>query len=82
MKINLQLTRNGETKTVTANAADMVAFESKYEVSITELSAKPKMSYLLFLAWHAEHRMGNTKDKFEDWLNDVDTVGAGEEAPK
>jgi len=82
MKINLQITRNGESKTVTANAADMVAFESKYNVSVASLSSDPKMSYLLFLAWHAEHRQGNTKDKFEDWLNDVETVGAGEESPK
>lgn len=82
MKINLQITRNGESKTVTANAADMVAFESKYNVSVASLSADPKMSYLLFLAWHSEHRQGNTKDKFEDWLNDVETVGAGEESPK
>jgi len=82
MKINLQITRNGESKTITANAADMVAFESKYNVSVTSLSSDPKMSYMLYLAWHAEHRQGETKEKFEDWLNNVENVGAGEESPK
>jgi hypothetical protein len=50
MKINLQITFNdGETKEVTANAADMVAFEEKYSISVSTLSTDPRVSYMFFL---------------------------------
>lgn len=82
MKINLQLTHNGETKDIVCNAADMVAFEEKYQVSIASLTNEPKMSYMLYLAWHSEKRTGGTKDSFEKWLESVDMVGASASDPK
>lgn len=78
MKINLQVTYNsGETKDITANAADMVAFEEKYSMSIQALSSDPRMSYMFFLAWHSEKRTGATTDSFEKWLETIEIVGAG-----
>lgn len=78
MKINLQVTfNNGETKDIIANAADMVAFEEKYSVSVATLSSDPRMSYMFFLAWHAQKRTGETKDSFEKWLETIELVGAG-----
>lgn len=78
MKINLQITfNNGETKDIIANAADMVAFEEKYSVSVATLSSDPRMSYMFFLAWHAQKRTGETKDPFEKWLETIELVGAG-----
>lgn len=83
MKLNLQLTyENGETRDITCNAADMVAFEDKYNVSIASLSTDPKMSYMLYLAWHSEKRTGGTKDNFEKWLDSVDMVGPSASDPK
>jgi hypothetical protein len=83
MKINLQLTfDNGNTKDIVCNAADMVAFEDKYNVSISSLTQSPKMSYMLFLAWHSEKRTGGTKDAFEKWLESVEMVGASASDPK
>jgi hypothetical protein len=82
MKINLQLTNNGETKDIVCNAADMVAFEEKFNVSIASLTNEPKMSYMLYLAWHSEKRTGGTKDSFEKWLETVEMVGASESDPK
>ena len=82
MKINLQLTNNGETKNIVCNAADMVAFEEKFNVSIASLTNEPKMSYMLYLAWHSEKRTGGTKDSFEKWLETVDMVGASASDPK
>jgi hypothetical protein len=83
MKINLQLTLdNGESKEVTANAADMVAFEEKFNVSVAELSSAPRMSHLYFLCWHSEKRTGATTEPFEKWLESVDQVGGSDADPK
>jgi len=83
MKINLQLTyENGQSKEITANAADMVAFEEKFNVSVADLASAPRMSHLLFLAWHSEKRTGATTDTFEKWLESVEQVGGSDEDPK
>lgn len=83
MKINLQLTFDGgETRDIVCNAADMVAFEDKYGVSVANLSSDPKMSYMLFLAWHSQKRTGATKDSFEKWLESIDMVGPSDSDPK
>ena len=80
MKINLQLTFNdGVTKSIVANAADMVAFEEKYEKSVQTLSSDPRMSYMFFLAWHSEKRTGGTTLDFNKWLETIEMVGAGED---
>ena len=78
MKINLQITyNNGEIREIVANAADMVAFEDKYSLSVQALSTDPRMSYMFFLAWHSEKRTGGTKETFEKWLETIEMVGAG-----
>ena len=78
MKINLQITfNNGEATDIIANAADMVAFEEKYSLSVQALSTDPRMSYMFFLAWHAQKRTGDTTDTFEKWLETIEMVGAG-----
>ena len=78
MKINLQITvNNGEARDIVANAADMVAFEDKYSLSVQALSTDPRMSYMFFLAWHSEKRTGATKETFEKWLETIEMVGAG-----
>ena len=83
MKINLQVTyENGTKKEVVCNAADLVAFEDKYSVSIAVLGAETKLSHLLFLAWHSEKRTGGTKDTFEKWLETVASVGDSDKDPK
>jgi hypothetical protein len=83
MKINLQITFDGgKSKEITANAADMVAFEDKFNVSVADLANQPRMSHLLFLAYHSEKRTGATKDSFEQWLETVDSVGGSDADPK
>jgi hypothetical protein len=80
MKINLQLTFNdGKSKDIVANAADMVAFEEKYEKSVQSLASDPRMSYLFWLAWHSEKRRGETTLEFDKWLETIEMVGAGED---
>jgi len=83
MKINLHIDyEGGVSKDIIANAADMVAFEDKFNVSIATLGQDPKLSHLYYLAWHVEKRTGATKDTFEKWLESIDTVGAGDGDPK
>ena len=83
MRINLHIDYDGGVgKDIIANAADLVAFEDKFGVSIASLGADPKISYLFFLAWHSEKRTGATTEPFEKWLEKIEMVGAGDADPK
>jgi hypothetical protein len=83
MKINLQVQfEDGTSKEITANAADLVAFEDKFNISISRLGADAKLGHLLFLAWHAEHRTKATDRPYELWLEAVDSIGDSGEDPK
>lgn len=76
MKITLQIQyADGTTKDVVVSAADMVAFENKYDISIARLD-EARISWLLFLAWHSEKRRNSTSLDYEAWLDTVDSVGA------
>jgi len=79
MKFNLSiLFLDGTTKEVTAIAADLVAFEAKFDLSISKLEAELRLTHLLFLAWHAEKRTKSTGLEFEAWTETVDNVGVAE----
>lgn len=83
MKLNLQIEfSDGTEKTVTTSTADLVAFEDKYEVSVAQLGRDTRISWLLYLAWHAEKRTGSTKLPYEKWVETVDGIGDSETAPK
>lgn len=83
MKINLQVTfEDGTKKEVVCNAADLVAFEDRYSLSIAALGTETKLSHLLFLAWHSEKRTGATKEDFDKWLEKVASVGDSASDPK
>lgn len=76
MKITLRIEfADGTSKDVLVSAADMVAFEDKYDVSMARLD-EPRIGWLLFLAWHSEKRRKATDLDYEAWLDLVDTVGA------
>lgn len=83
MKINLRIELNtGEAKEVTCSAADLVAFETKFDVSVTSLESNVKYTHLLFLAWTSEKRRKETTKDFDSWVQDVASVGASESDPK
>lgn len=83
MKINLHIDyAGGVSRDIVANAADMVAFESKFDVSVAALGQEPKLSYLFFIAYACEKRTGNTNETFEKWLESVEQVGATDADPK
>lgn len=79
MEINLLLKYADQTeKTVVANAADFIAFESKFDKSIAILQSDPRLTYLLFLAWNAEKRKKETDSEFEAWTETIVSVEAKE----
>lgn len=83
MKINLRVKYDDqEAKKVVCSAADLVAFEEKYDRSVARLEKEFKITDLLFLAWHSEKRTKATNKEFNDWLNEVETVEPDQDAPK
>jgi hypothetical protein len=83
MRFNLVITfADGTTKEITAGAADLVAFEDKFNVSIGKLATEQRLGHLLFLAWHSEQRNKQTGLSYEDWLGTVEGVGEAETSPK
>lgn len=79
MNFNLEIEfTDGTTKEVAGIAADIVAFESKFDLSITALEKNIKLTHLLFLSWHVEKRTGSTKLEFEKWVETVNSVSAAE----
>jgi hypothetical protein len=65
---------DGTKRTARAIAADFVAFEAKFDLSIARLEREIRLTHLLFLAWHAEKRAGQTQLEFEPWTETVDSV--------
>jgi hypothetical protein len=79
MQINLKISyADGTEKEVTAIAADLVAFETKFDLSIAKLDKEVKLTHLLYLAWSVEHRNADTKADFEQWLLSVNSVAAAD----
>jgi hypothetical protein len=71
---------DGSSQEVSGIAADLVAFEAQFDISVSALGQDTKVTHLLWLAWHVEKRVGNSKDTFEKWVETVSTVEAS--APK
>lgn len=83
MKINLRIEfQSGEAKEVTASAPDLVAFEDKFNLSVTKLDTEMKFTHLLFLAWHSLHRTKQTELQFDAWVELVESAGASQISPK
>jgi hypothetical protein len=84
LKINLRVEFEGikEPKEITCSASDLVAFESKFSTSISNFGDDPKLTYLLFLAWHSEFRRKATALEFDPWVETVANIGASDLDPK
>lgn len=75
MKLNLLITYKDKTeKPVEATARDFVAFEEKFDMSITRLEQEARMTHFFFMAWSSEKRSKETELSFEDWLDTIDSV--------
>jgi len=70
---------DGSTVKVDAVAADLIAFESKFDISIVKLQSEIRLTPLFFLAWQALKRRGETSEEFEKWCESVSIVGEATE---
>jgi hypothetical protein len=79
MKITLRITfLDGTSRNVLVSAADMVAFENEYDISIAKLD-EARIGWLLYLAWHSEKRRKATDKPYDTWIDDVETIGADDD---
>ena len=77
--INLQVTFIDETSVeCSAIAADLIAFEARFDLSVARLEKEVRLTHMFFLAWHALKRTGQTTDEFDKWVESVSMVA---EAP-
>jgi hypothetical protein len=73
--INLQIKfLDGSTKNVSTVASDLIAFESRFDMSIVKLNSELRLTHLFFLAWRVEERTGATVANFEPWCELVASV--------
>jgi hypothetical protein len=73
--INLQITStDGTETTVTAVAADLIAFEARFDLSIVKLQSEIRLTHMFFLAWHVLKRTNKTNEEFEKWAEGVAAV--------
>jgi hypothetical protein len=77
--INLQITYiDGAVAECSAIAADLVAFESHFDLSVARLEKEVRLTHMFFLAWHALKRTGKTTDEFDKWVESVSMVSEGD----
>lgn len=77
MNLNLHITYNDKTeKDLIAVAADLVAFEERFDMSVTRLEREAKLTHFFFMAYAVEKRTKAIESKvsFEDWLETVESV--------
>lgn len=73
--INLQIEFiDGSTAEITAGAADLIAFESKFDLSVARLEKEIRLTHLFFIAWHVLKRTAQTTEEFEKWVESVSIV--------
>lgn len=79
--INLQIEfidASLEPVKVSAIAADLIAFEAKFDLSVAKLSSDVRLTHLFFLAWHSAKRTKLTELEFEPWTETVAMVREAE----
>lgn len=77
MRMQLEVELNdGTKKDVKVIMADMVKFESQFNLSIAKLGQEMKVTHLLWLAWSALTREKQVTAEFDTWLEEVSSVGA------
>ena len=83
MKLPLEIEyANGNKVEVIASAPDIVKFEDKFNIAITNAGKDMKLTYLLFLAHSALIRQKQTDLTFEAWCETVEGVGGSDTDPK
>lgn len=70
--INLQVQFvDGTTEDVSCIAADLIAFETKFDLSVARLEKEVRFTHLAFLAYASLQRTGKTTEEFDEWAKKV-----------
>jgi hypothetical protein len=71
--IDLEITTAEGTKKVTVGPADLIRFERKYDVGVTQFDAGTlRFEWLAFLAWSVLKRQGDTTVEFDAWIDSLE----------
>lgn len=76
---NVKLTvkhADGTTSIADVRPRSQIAFERKFDMSITAAFASGRHEYLYFMAWHASR----SADGFDDWMETVHGIDVEVEA--
>jgi len=65
---------DGTNEDVVAIAADLIAFEAHFDLSVARLQSEIRLTHLFFIAWHVLKRTGQTKEDFDKWVESVSIV--------
>ena len=71
--IDLEITTAEGTKRVTVGPADLIRFERKYDVGVTQFDAGTlRYEWLAYLAWAVLKRQGDTPLDFDAWIDSLE----------
>jgi hypothetical protein len=65
---------DNKTEDVSCIAADLISFETKFDLSVARLEKEVRFTHLAFLAYAALKRTGKTSEEFEAWTNTIQSV--------
>lgn len=75
MRLPFEVTyADGNTEKVICGAPDFIAFENKFEVSITKLKDDQRFGWLAFLVWNALRRSNKTDKTYEAWCDTIEVI--------
>jgi hypothetical protein len=70
---------DGSEAEVSAIAADLIAFETRFDLSVARLEKEIRLTHLFFLAYSAAKRTGLTSEEFEKWTETVTMVAEADQ---
>ena len=65
---------DGTSREVTAVVADLMAFEDRYDTSVSSFASGVRLSWLVFIAWKAETRTKATTLDFEAYAELISAI--------
>lgn len=78
LNIDLAVTyKNGTKSDVVCKTVDYLAFEAHFDKPIAVLE-QGRLTHLLWLAWTAATRAGDTSVAFDEWVDTVDGIESGD----
>ena len=78
INLRIQFTDGSEAE-VSAIAADLIAFETRFDLSVARLEKEIRLTHLFFLAYSAAKRTGQTTEEFEKWTETVTMVAEADQ---